>query len=118
MRKVLKGKGVSNGIGFGKVVLLKPEDLRVEKSKIDNVKEETEKFNEALNSVIKDTEEIIKKSSGTEKDIMQAYLMILKDETLIEQTLKIIKEEKYNSAYATEVGFFFISNISELLDAK
>ena len=70
MRKVLKGKGVSNGIGFGKVVLLKPEDLKVEKSKIDNVKEETEKFNEALNSVIKDTEEIIKKSSGTEKDIM------------------------------------------------
>lgn len=57
---MLKGKGVSNGIGFGKVVLLKPEDLRVEKSKIDNVEEETEKFNEALNSVIKDTEEIIK----------------------------------------------------------
>ena len=44
MRKVLKGKGVSNGIGFGKVVLLKPEDLKVEKSKIDNVKEETEKL--------------------------------------------------------------------------
>ena len=61
MRKVLKGKGVSNGIGFGKVVLLKPEDLKVEKSKIDNVEEETEKFNEALNSVIKDTEEIITK---------------------------------------------------------
>ena len=35
MRKVLKGKGVSNGIGFGKVVLLKPEDLKVEKSKIE-----------------------------------------------------------------------------------
>ena len=48
MGKVLKGKGVSNGIGFGKVVLLKPEDLKVEKSKIDNVEEETEKFNEAL----------------------------------------------------------------------
>ena len=116
MRKVLKGKGVSNGIGFGKVVLLKPEDLKVEKSKIDNVKEETEKFNEALNSVIKDTEEIIKKSSGTEKDIMQAYLMILKDETLIEQTLKIIKEEKYNSAYATEVGFNSITQIFENMD--
>ena len=116
MRKVLKGKGVSNGIGFGKVVLLKPEDLRVEKSKIDNVEEETEKFNEALNSVIKDTEEIIKKSSGTEKDIMQAYLMILKDETLTEQTLKIIKEEKYNSAYATEVGFNSITQIFENMD--
>ena len=116
MRKVLKGKGVSNGIGFGKVVLLKPEDLRVEKSKIDNVEEETEKFNEALNSVIKDIEEIIKKSSGTEKDIMQAYLMILKDETLIEQTLKIIKEEKYNSAYATEVGFNSITQIFENMD--
>lgn len=116
MRKVLKGKGVSNGIGFGKVVLLKPEDLKVEKSKIDNVEEETEKFNEALNSVIKDTEKIIKKSSGTEKDIMQAYLMILKDETLTEQTLKIIKEEKYNSAYATEVGFNSITQIFENMD--
>ena len=47
---------------------------------------------------------------------MQAYLMILKDETLIEQTLKIIKEEKYNSAYATEVGFNSITQIFENMD--
>ena len=61
MRKVLKGKGVSNGIGFGKVVLLKPEDLKVEKSKIDNVKEETEK----LEADYIEKEKQIKKEDGS-----------------------------------------------------
>lgn len=35
---------------------------------------------------------------------MQAYLMILQDETLIEKTKIMIKEEKSNSVYATEKG--------------
>ena len=33
---------------------------------------------------------------------MQAYLMILQDETLLEKTKKMIKEEKVNNAYATK----------------
>lgn len=113
---MLKGKGVSNGIGFGKVVLLKPDDLKVEKFKIDNIDEEIKKFYESLNSVIRDTEDIVKKLTGTEKDIMQAYLMILKDNTLIENTVKMIKEEKYNAAYATEVGFNSIIQIFETME--
>ena len=113
---MLKGKGVSNGIGFGKVVLLKNDDLKVEKFRIDNVDAEIKIFYDALNSVIFDTEELIKKLTGTEKDIMQAYLMILKDNTLIEQTVKMIKEEKYNAAYATEVGFNSIIQIFEAME--
>jgi len=35
---------------------------------------------------------------------MQAYLMILQDETLVEKTKRIIKEEKLNSVYATKRG--------------
>ena len=35
---------------------------------------------------------------------MQAYLMILKDETLLEKTKMIIKNEKINSVYAAQTG--------------
>lgn len=47
---------------------------------------------------------------------MQAYLMILQDLTLVEETIKIIEQEKCNAAYATEEGFNTIIQIFEEMD--
>ena len=48
---MLKGKGISDGIGLGKVVLLKNEDIRLEKIQINDVETEKENFYKALKLV-------------------------------------------------------------------
>lgn len=113
---MLKGKGISDGIGLGKVLLLKNEDIKPEKIRIENVVSEKEIFYEAVHAVEAETEELIGKLSGTEKDIMQAYLMILQDPTLVQETVRIIEQEKCNAAYATEVGFNTIIKMFEEMD--
>ena len=113
---MLKGKGVSEGIGLGKVVILKNDEIRPEKVQVENVILEKEKFYEAINKVQNEIEELIKKISGTEKDIIQAYLMILQDPTLIQETIEIIEKEKCNAAYATEIGFNSIIQTFDEMD--
>ena len=103
---MLKGKGISKGIGIGRALFLKKQNLEIEKSNIQNVEEELKKLHIALEAVIKETEETIvvleKESNKEQEEIMKAYLMILQDETLLEKAKIIIKEEKLNSVYATK----------------
>ena len=113
---MLKGKGVSEGIGLGKAVILKNEEIKPEKIQIEDVELEKENFYHAVHNVESEIEELINKLSGTEKDIMQAYLMILQDPTLVQETVEIIEKEKCNAAYATEVGFNTIIQMFEEMD--
>lgn len=102
---MIKGKGISKGIGFGKIFILEKRDRKIQKENVENTEDELEKFKEALKEVEKEIEEIIQQSSIKEKEIMNAYLMILKDPTLIIETENLIKNFKYNAEYATEEGF-------------
>jgi phosphotransferase system enzyme I (PtsI) len=82
--------------------------VEIQRSSIQNVEEELRKLQSALNCVIEETEESIKKLEEQENNdqlqIMQAYLMILQDETLIEKAKVMIKQEKSDSVYATKKG--------------
>lgn len=113
---MLKGKGVSEGIGLGKAVILKNEEIKPEKIQIEDVELEKENFYNAVHEVEAEIEDLINKLDGTEKDIMQAYLMILQDPMLVQETVEIIEKEKCNAAYATEVGFNTIIHMFEEMD--
>lgn len=113
---MLKGKGVSNGIGFGKAIILENEEIKVTQFKIENPDKEVEFFYSAFNKVIEETKEIISKLSGTEADIMQAYLTIMQDPSLVAETVNMIKNDKYNAGYATEVGFDTIIQMFKSMD--
>ena len=113
---MLKGKGVSEGIGLGKAVILKNEEIKPEKIQMEDVESEKENFYHAVHEVEAEIEDLINKLDGTEKDIMQAYLMILQDPTLVQETVEIIEKEKCNAAYATEVGFNTIIQMFEEMD--
>lgn len=115
---MLKGKGVSRGIGLGNVVVLKKVERKIEKKTIENeqVEHELERLHKALNEVINETEIQLKNISGTEFDIMQAYLMILQDPSLISETENAIKNDKYNAEYAVEVGFNSVVQIFQNMD--
>ena len=113
---MLKGKGVSTGIGFGKIVILKNEEKVIEKRIVENPEAEMQKFKQAFNQVIKETEEMVSKLSGTELDIMQAYLMIMQDPSLISETENAITNLSYSAEYAVEVGFNSVIQIFENMD--
>lgn len=113
---MLKGKGVSEGIGLGKAIILKNEEIKPEKIQIEDVELEKENFYHAVNEVETEIKDLVNKLSCTEKDIMQAYLMILQDPTLVQETVEIIEKQKCNAAYATEVGFNKIIQMFEEMD--
>ena len=115
---MLKGKGVSTGVGFGNIVVLKKVERKIEKKTIESkqVEQELERLHEALNQVIDETETQMKNMSGTEADIMQAYVMIMQDPSLISETENAIKNSHYNAEYAVEVGFNSVIQIFENMD--
>lgn len=113
---MLKGVGISDGIGLGKVVLLKNEEIKPEKVRIEDVESEKKILYNAIHLVEKETEELVNQLSGTEKEIIQAYLMILQDPTLVQRSIDIIEQEKCNAAYATEKGFNSIIQMFEEMD--
>lgn len=113
---MLVGKGISEGIGLGKAVILEENGLKIEKQKIEDISAEKQKIYDAVKEVESEIEKIIKNIDGTEKEIMQAYLMILQDPSLIQETIKIIEQEKCNSAYAVENGLNQIIKTFEEMD--
>lgn len=113
---MIKGNGVSTGIGFGTVVVLRKENKQIEKNVVENPEEEMKRFKEALSKVTDETEQIVEKASGTEREIMNAYLMILQDPTLVAETGNAIMNQNYNAEYAVEVGFNNVIQIFENMD--
>lgn len=115
---MLKGNGVSKGIGLGKVVVLKKTERKIEKKIIqkDQIEQELARVHEALQEVISETESQMKNITGTEAEIMQAYIMIMQDPSLISETENAIKNSNYNAEYAVEVGFNSVIQIFENMD--
>ena len=113
---MIEGKGISSGIGFGDVVVLKNQERQIDKKIVENPNNDLKKFKTALEHVTKETEEIVNKISGPEKEIMSAYLMIMQDPTLTGETENAIINLKYNAEYAVEVGFNSVIQIFENMD--
>lgn len=113
---MLVGKGISEGIGLGKAVILKENELKIEKQKIEDISAEKQQIYDAVKEVKSEIEKLIQNIDGTEKEIMQAYLMILQDPSLIQETIKIIEQDKCNSAYAVENGLNQIIKTFEQMD--
>lgn len=113
---MLKGKGVSKGIGIGHTKVLKNEELKLTDFKVEDKENELNYFKKCLNNVIEDIKKVIEKLSGTEAEIMNAYLMILQDPTLTEETERLIQEDGYNAGYATKVGFETVEEVFKNMD--
>ena len=69
---MLVGKGISEGIGLGKAVILKENGLKIEKQKIEDISAEKQQIYDAVKEVESEIEKLIQNIDGTEKEIMQA----------------------------------------------
>lgn len=128
---MLIGKGVSDGIGIGKVVLIKNDNIEFDKYEVENVEKEINRFHDSFKNVQIDIEKMIEEIKGTERKIMEAFLIIMKDPILTAKIEEIINNESVNSEFAVDIGFseiiemfenmednYLAARASDLLDMK
>ncbi|MFH1504466.1 MAG: phosphoenolpyruvate--protein phosphotransferase [Candidatus Omnitrophota bacterium] len=98
----LKGIAVSGGVGIGRVLLLRKDELSVPKRKIahDEISREIYRFEEALIDTRRQISELQKKVSQDigfdHARIFEAHFLVLEDRVLIEDVIKQIKNDKIN----------------------
>ncbi|MDF2548122.1 MAG: phosphoenolpyruvate--protein phosphotransferase [Anaerosolibacter sp.] len=97
-----KGIGASPGIAVGKALLLKKEDIIIERKSIRNEMEENERFHKALDKTKEQIEEIKKNTGAAQQEIMDAHLMILEDPELIGGVEGAVNAEKINAEAALQ----------------
>ncbi|MBN1465714.1 phosphoenolpyruvate--protein phosphotransferase, partial [candidate division KSB1 bacterium] len=102
----LRGIAASPGIAIGKVLVIGREILKVEKKSIPEkeVAVEAEKFETALANSLSDVEkmyETTRAAYGEEAaQIFNVHKTMLSDPTLVDETRKIIRNERSNADYA------------------
>ncbi|MBI5560204.1 MAG: phosphoenolpyruvate--protein phosphotransferase [Deltaproteobacteria bacterium] len=118
---LMRGIGVSSGIVIGKVYLIDkggvdvPQFCHLDPESADR---EVKRFNDAVmesrGQLRKVKRTLIKEGRGKEHiGIIDAHLMILKDQMLINDTVKLIKKERLNAEWALKT---VLKGISELFD--
>lgn len=98
------GTSASPGIALGKALIYEQEELIIEKKEINSVKEETNRFDEALQISKKELKEVKQKALeelGEDKAaIFEAHLMVLDDPELINSTKSKIESQNLNAEFA------------------
>lgn len=106
MSYLLKGTGVSMGIGIGKAVVLKNYDINIPNHKIKDTEAEITKLNNVIKNIIIELESI-----NEQTDIVDAYIMLLKDPNVIDEIKKLIQNENLNMAAAVDNGLTMITDM-------
>jgi phosphoenolpyruvate-protein phosphotransferase (PTS system enzyme I) len=114
MVQSLKGIGASAGIAIAKAYRLEEPELNVEKSSVENIEAEVQRFDAAIKQSTSELEQIKEhafKELGEDKAaIFAAHLLVLSDPELINPIKDKITTEKVNAEFALqEVANMFIS---------
>ncbi|MBZ5751119.1 phosphoenolpyruvate--protein phosphotransferase [Metabacillus rhizolycopersici] len=114
MVQSLKGIGASAGIAIAKAYRLEEPKLIVEKSSIENIEAEVQRFDDAIKQSTSELEQIKEhafKELGEDKAaIFAAHLLVLSDPELINPIKDKMATEKVNAEFALqEVANMFIS---------
>lgn len=125
------GQGVSCGIEYGKAVIFKNQKRIIKKKQIKNSTLEIERLHRAITEISEEINEVIKTIQKTEKEIMEAYLMVMQDAKLVAEVEELIRNEKYNAEYAIEIGLddliktfkniddeYMSSRVNDIIDIK
>ncbi len=106
---VLSGIPASPGIAFGDAFVVNVEDLPVDDERIPagRVDAEVERYREALAKTERELQKLVsslEEEIGEEHGkILDSHRMILGDEFVRGETIKVIKEQKVNAAYALTI---------------
>jgi len=103
----LQGIGVSPGIVIGKALLVERGKIEISTYPVNSKKEIEKEISTLLNAMDATRDQLLETKENIQKKgykeaifIINAYLMILEDKMLIEETINYIRKEKVNAAWA------------------
>ncbi len=103
---MIKGIGVSEGVGIGKAFVLEKTELEIDPSKVDNIESEISKFEQAIEICKEQIDELYTTALAafgeSKANIFKAHSMIASDEALITQVKKKIKSESCRATFALD----------------
>lgn len=119
MNTVIKGLGVSDGLGIGNLLVVKAQKVP-EKAITSNPEQDKEKLTKALAQALTELEDIYKEkleSLGEDKaQIFQAHMMILQDPEWIKDIESKIMDETFVAEYAVQVSSEAMAGMFEAMD--
>ena len=116
VKGMFKGIAASPGIAVGKALVLKKENIIIERNKIDDLEKEKSRFREAI-KVSRTQIEMIKEKAGEEQgNIMDAHIMILEDPELSSNVDDKIQSENINVEAALDDVLNLFISIFESMD--
>ncbi len=119
MSVVIKGLGVSEGLGIGRLLLMKPE-VQPQEAFVDNVKVELNKLSDATYKSLIELQAIysekLEKLGEEKAQIFQAHIMILKDPEWIKDIEAKIEAKKYEAQYSVHVSAEAMAQMFEQMD--
>lgn len=105
----LKGIGSSDGIAIAKAFILEKPHFEINQNKINDVNAEINKVKQTFEKAttqIANIKEIATKKIGAEKaEVFEAHIQIVNDVEIFSQVETLIKDEKFNGAYAINKVF-------------
>lgn len=103
----LKGKGVSGGIAFGKLVFLEPDKTVIPRRHVEDMSAEFQRLETALAAAIRQLEELyalaLDEVGEKEAEIFQIHQMMLEDEDYCDSIRHIVETQQVNAEYAVSV---------------
>ena len=106
-----KGIGASAGIGIGKIVKIKEEELNYTKQSIEDTEAEKKRLSDAIEVFIEKTQKMVESMKVTageqEAEILEGHIMMIQDPAISEQIEAKIDGEKINAEAVEEACDFF-----------
>jgi phosphotransferase system enzyme I (PtsI) len=104
--KILRGIAVSDGVCRGKILVLHRTHHIIARREISagEVAGETGRFEKSLvqtrQQILEVQRKVVENLGAKEADIFEAHLLMLEDNALVGEVIRLIKEEKVNAEYA------------------
>lgn len=113
---MIKGTGVSGGIGIGTVRIVKEQRVVYERRRIRDTEKEIARLMEAVDGFVSATRELADKlesEAGTkEAEILRGHILILKDPVLTSEIEKLIRNGECAESAVEQICNMFISVFS------
>lgn len=117
---MLKGIGVSEGIGIGKVLVIEKHELHFDNHSIKSIDEEIERYHKAIEKFIARTQAMADNAAVNvgekEAEILFGHIIIVQDPYMNGEIENLIKSKKCAEYAVSEVCDSFISMFSSVDD--
>ena len=105
--KIIKGKGVSNGIAIGTIHFSGEDQIKVRRVSTDNSELEISRFENARELAVSQLKELfnkaVKEVGESNAQIFSIHQMMLEDMDYLDSVRNIINTQKVNAEYAVAV---------------